>query len=57
MTDTQLTKTCSRCGHPQTFFVKTWEQMEWGNGKRRPTKHRGCGGDFVSSVGKIGGRS
>ena len=57
MSNHQQTKKCSRCSHPQTFFVKTWEQMEWANGKRRPTLHRGCGGEFRASVSRIGARA
>lgn len=54
MKDTQITKECHRCGFTLAFFSKTWEQMEWANGKRFPTKHKGCGGEFLSRVGEIG---
>jgi hypothetical protein len=51
----QQTKKCSRCGFPQSFFAETWEKMELAGGKRYPTRHRGCGGEFVSLVSRIGG--
>ena len=56
MSDTQQVKTCSRCSHPQTFFTKTWQKLEWANGKRFPTRHRGCGRSFGSSGSRIGAR-
>ena len=49
-----IPKRCEKCGFNLAYFAKQWEGMEWANGKWFPTKHRGCGGDFVSLVSKIG---
>ena len=49
----QIPKRCAKCQTTLTYFAETWEKMEWANGKWFPTKHRGCGGDFVSLVSRI----
>jgi len=54
VSDPQIIKYCHKCGYPQTFFESTWEKMEWANGKRFPTRHKGCGGEFAAKVARLG---